>query len=74
MDINTARKKNMTCPTPVSIVEKVRHCAKDCKCRFNIWYMLAKEKEEWLWNLALEVDKEEIEKNEELESKSTLGL
>jgi hypothetical protein len=32
--------------------------------------MLVEEKEEWLQNLALEADKEEIEKKEELESGS----
>jgi hypothetical protein len=36
--------------------------------------MLAEEKEEWLQNLALEVDKEEMEKREELESESTSGF
>jgi hypothetical protein len=37
--------------------------------------MFTKEKEEWLQNLILEVDKEEIEKKEEeLESKCVAGF
>jgi hypothetical protein len=53
---------------------KVRHWAKDFECQFDIRYMLAEEKEEWLQNLALEADKEEIEKREEVESKSVSGF
>jgi hypothetical protein len=36
--------------------------------------MLTEEKEEWLQNLALEADKEEIEKREEVESESVSGF
>jgi hypothetical protein len=67
MDIDTTRKKHDTPDT-------CQHWEKDCECRFDIQYMLAKEREEWLQNLALEADKEKIEKREEVESESVLGF
>jgi hypothetical protein len=65
MDIDATRKKHDT-PDTCWCCGKVGHWAKDCEHRFDIWYMLTEEKEEWLQNLALEVDKEEIEKREKV--------
>ena len=41
---------------------KTGHWAKDCEHRFNIRFMFAQEKEEWMQNLALDANTEEIEK------------
>jgi nucleotide-binding universal stress UspA family protein len=73
MDIDATRKKHDT-PDTCRRCGKVGHWAKDCERRFDIRYMLAEEREEWLQNLALEADKEEIEKREEVESESVSGF
>jgi hypothetical protein len=70
MEIDATQKKQST-PDMCRRCGKPGHWAKDCEWRFDIRYMLAEEREEWLQNLALEADKEEIEKQkEELESES----
>lgn len=64
MDIDATRKKQDT-PDTCRRCGKAGHWARDCERRFDIRYMAAEEKEEWLQNLALDADKEEIEKKEE---------
>lgn len=66
MDIDATRKRHQT-PNVCHRCGKPGHWAKDCERRFDIRYMLAEEKEEWLQNTALEADTQELEKEEEPE-------
>ena len=64
MDIDATRKRHQT-PVVCHRCGKPGHYAKDCEKRFDIRYMLAEEKQEWLQNFALEADTPELKEEEE---------
>ena len=64
MDIDATRKRQQT-PVVCHRCGKPGHYAKDCEKRFDIRYMLAEEKQEWLQNFALEADTPELKEEEE---------
>jgi Retrotransposon gag protein/Zinc knuckle len=59
MDIDAARKRQPI-PTVCNRCGKPGHWARDCERRFDIRYMLAEEREEWLQNIALDADTQEL--------------
>jgi hypothetical protein len=67
MEIDATRKRQST-PDVCRRCGKPGHWAKNCEKRFDIRFMLAEEKSEWLQNFALEADtpesKEEVEEPE----------
>jgi hypothetical protein len=64
MDIDATRKRRET-PDVCRRCGKPGHWAKNCEHRFDIRYMLAEEKEEWLQNLAIDADTREVKEDAE---------
>ena len=60
MEIDAARKRSEL-PDNCRRCGKSGHWSKECPKRFDIRYMTVGEREEWMQELSLEADKEEIE-------------
>jgi hypothetical protein len=66
MDVDAIQKRKET-PDTCRRCGKTGHWAKECPKRFDIRFMFMEEKEEWLNDLALGIDRCKIEEKEEEE-------